>query len=118
MSIDRQQRCIRADLGFGDSSITSIHYYDELFEQLMGDLRLEEHIKQFDSRLKGLGAVEALSAFSAALLRVDRCIESRPELQSPKVLLVSAEWAESQRAASDVLAVPALQRYLDSPRGS
>lgn len=100
----------------GDHSITSIHYYDELFEQLIGDLHLEECLQQFESTLREVGAFEALSSFYAALRLLDERIETRSDLQDPKLLLSSVEWATFQTAAKQVLALPAAQPYLSAAR--
>jgi len=99
----------------GDQSVTSIHYYDELFEQLIGDLHLEECIGRFESVLREIGAFDELSAFPAALRRLDQHVETCASLQDPKVLLASEEWAEFQLAAKRVLALPAVQAYLGTP---
>ena len=96
----------------GDHSITSIHYYDELFEQLIGDLHLEECIGQFENTLRKDGAFDALSSFAAALRHLDQCIESRYDLHDAKILLASEEWAAFQYAARQVVALPAAQSYL------
>lgn len=99
----------------GDQSITSIHYYDELFEQLIGDLHLEECIGQFASALREIGAFDDLATFSASLRRLDQRVETCAGLQDPKVLLGSEEWAGFQLAAKSVLALPAAQPYLSKP---
>ena len=96
----------------GDRSITSIHYYDELFEQLIGDLHLEECIGQFENTLRKDGAFDAVSSFAVALRHLDQCIESRSDLHDAKMLLASEVWAAFQNSARQVLALPAAQSYL------
>src|SRR5690348_13036878 len=78
----------------GDHSLTSIHYYDELFEQLVGDLHLDDCIQQFAADLERHGAFKAFVEFSVALHTLDRQIESLAELRNSAALLNSREWAD------------------------
>src|SRR5579884_2321885 len=88
-----------------DYSITSIHYYDELFQQLIGDLRLDENIKHFKSKLDQHRALDSVAGFATALHYLDEQIESRAELRDPAVLLISPEWQLLKEAAAKVLVV-------------
>jgi hypothetical protein len=87
----------------GDYSITSIHYYGELFEQLAGDLHLDECVAQFEPQLRRCGIFEAVSDFALSLHRLDRSVESGSDLKSSKILLASPEWVMFQAAAQRVL---------------
>lgn len=91
-----------------DFSVTSIHHYDEPFEQLIGDLHLEENLEQFRNLLQEQGALTGVSNLLAAIRKLDGQIEKRPDLQDPAVLLKSEEWAEFRGAARRLLAIPAI----------
>jgi hypothetical protein len=75
---------------FGDTSITSIHYPDELFEQLLGDLHLEESLQDFADHLREMAAFDAIAGFARALVDLERVIKSNP-LGAPEELLRSRE---------------------------
>ena len=76
-----------------DTSITSTHCYDELMEQLLGDLHLIEHRVRFDVTLKSIDASDAISALSSALVTLEGSVNERAELRDPGALLASQEWA-------------------------
>jgi len=97
-----------------DQTITSIHYYDEMFEQLVGDLHLEESIVRFANILSASGSLETVQAFATALHELDGRIECNEELQNPRALLGSREWRSFQLAAKRVLDLPIAQKYLGS----
>jgi hypothetical protein len=94
-----------------DTSITSIHYYDELMEQLLGDLHLIEHRARFEAALKRIDALDTISAFSNSLLALQRSVTARAELRDPRVLLASQEWADLQSTALSVISAPAATTY-------
>ncbi|MFY9727737.1 MAG: hypothetical protein WB579_20390 [Bryobacteraceae bacterium] len=94
-----------------DTGITSIHYYDELIEQLLGDLRLEENAVRFSDVLKGLDVLDAVSAFTDAVLSVNQAVKQNTELQNQETLLASREWAKLQQAAMRVIESPAARAY-------
>ena len=96
----------------GDHSITSIHYYDELLEQLIGDLHLEECIGLYEGTLRKDEAFDAVSGFAAALRLLDQSVATHSDLREAKVFLASEEWAAFQNAAKQVLALPVAQSYL------
>ena len=95
----------------GDTSITSIHYYDELMEQLLGDLHLKENTVQFASALKRLDAFDAVSAFAHAVLSLERTVQENTDLHDHETLLASREWASLQAAATRVIELPAAKTY-------
>jgi hypothetical protein len=95
----------------GDHSITSIHYYDELFEQLAGDLHLDESLTKYADVLKGFDALDDLQRFATALHTLDAQIEANPDLQNPAMLLGSSEWKNFQVAAKRVLNLPIVKRF-------
>ena len=95
----------------GDKSVTSIHYYLELFEQLMGDLHLEECIGQFAEELQQIGATEAVTELAKGLRKLDERIEGNRDLQDPEKLLASPEWASFRIAARRVIELPGVKSY-------
>ena len=92
----------------GDTSITSIHYPAELFEQLLGDLHLEECLEHFAEQLRELGAFEAIAGFTSALVALEGNIKGNPTLGDPETLLASQGWSALQTAAKRVVDLPSL----------
>jgi hypothetical protein len=90
----------------GDFTITSIHYYDELLEQLLGDLHLDTSLQRFEKRLSDVGALEAVQEFARALHELDACVSGAPELQDARTLLDSREWRDFQLTAKRVTDLP------------
>jgi len=84
----------------GDKTITSIHYPSELFEQLLGDLRLEEGVEFYKDKLRELDQFEAVAAFASALLNLERNYQNNPDAEK---LLASQEWATCQLTAGRVI---------------
>ena len=95
----------------GDHSITSIHYFDELYEQVLGDNHTEELIPVFAPRIADDNAIEALSQYVAALHAVDAQIEGNPVLKDPAILLASSEWNTFRQSAKRVVELPCFQEY-------
>lgn len=91
---------------FGDSSITSIHYPDELFEQMLGDLNLEECHRHFADKLREMGAFDAVAEFTSILVDLETTIRSKPTLEDSRTLLTSQEWSVLQSAAKRVADLP------------
>jgi hypothetical protein len=58
----------------GDRSITSIHYYDELYVQLTDDLFLDGNLREFASTIGDVGTIQTLAKFSQALNILDQSI--------------------------------------------
>ncbi len=96
----------------GDASTTSIHYPDEFFEQLLGDLHLEECLKHFEDRLRKVDALEVIANFANVLVDLERTIRNNPALNTPKTLLASPEWSILQGAARRVVNLPSASRAL------
>ena len=97
----------------GDHSITSIHYYDALFEQLVSDLHLDESVQRFAGVLKRAGALEAFLTFAQALHKLDGQIEESEELQNPSALLRSQQWLDLQLAAKRVIDLPVARSRIE-----
>lgn len=95
----------------GDDSITSIISYDELFEQLIGDLHLDESIQRFAGNLHSLGALETIRGFARAVHEIESRIAATPELQNPADLLRSQEWRDFQVTAKRVPDLPVAAKY-------
>jgi hypothetical protein len=96
---------------FGDKTVTSIHYPDELFEQLLGDLNVEENVEYFRDRLKQMGVFEAVVKFTAALLEVEKANKIHPDLRDPKSFLRSDEWARVKLAAQQLIDLPTVTPF-------
>jgi len=94
-----------------EATITSIHYHDELLEQLLGDLHLEESVVQFGSALHELGALDAVRAFAGAVLDLEKAAREVTDLQNAEALLASRPWAQLQAAAGLVIELPAAKVY-------
>jgi hypothetical protein len=94
-----------------EAGITSIYCYDELMEQLLGDLHLEEHVALFANELGEWNAFDAVGAFARAALILHKTVDDDPELQSPEALLASQEWAAFQAAARPVIELPVAKGY-------
>jgi len=90
----------------GDFTITSIHYYDELLEQLLGDLHLATSLQRFEKRLSDVGALDAVREFARALHELDTRVTCTPALQEPCTLLDSREWRHFQLSAKRVADLP------------
>ncbi len=101
-----------------DRSKTSIYSYDELFEQLAGDLHIDECIKLFKICLQQVNALEVVTALAQALHKLNNCVETNTKLQNPNILLSSAEWASFQDASQRVLQLPVAQSYCSNYIGS
>jgi len=86
-----------------DKRVTSAYDFDELMEQLLDDLRVEEHVDQFKDSLQRMGALEAVTAFAAELTDLDQTVKGRPQLRDPQVLLRSPEWENLRRTAEGVV---------------
>jgi hypothetical protein len=95
----------------GETSVTSIHYFDELLEQMLGDLRLEENAAGFAEALRELGVLDAVSAFCDALVSIKQSVDKHTELQDQVVLLSSECWRTLQAAAIRVIEQPSLKAY-------
>ena len=95
----------------GETGITSIYCYDELLEQLLGDLRLGEHLVQFADALFKLGAVDAVTALWKALVSVKESVDEHRELQDQAVLLASEDWRNLQAAAMRVIELPSFKPH-------
>ncbi len=96
---------------FGDKTITSIHYPEELFEQLLGDLLSEDCLEHFQDRSQQMGIYEALLQFTEALLEAKNAINIHPNLRDPKNFLRSDEWARVKIAAQQLLDFSAVAPY-------
>jgi hypothetical protein len=95
----------------GDRSITSIHYYDELYVQLTDDLFLDGNLREFASTIGDVGTIETLATFSQALNILDQSIKANQELNDPATLLSSPQWATFREGAKKVIALPYAQPY-------
>jgi hypothetical protein len=73
----------------GDKTITSIHTFAELVEQLMGDLHLEECILRFADTLRHLGVFDSLADFARVLGELEQSARRDPTLHNPERLLRS-----------------------------
>jgi hypothetical protein len=87
----------------GETGITSAYSVDELLEQLLGDLRLQEHIQQFEVRLRRIGALEEVATFAQLLVEA---IKKDSRLESPENPMASESWKNLQKAANRVIQVP------------
>jgi len=94
-----------------DKDVTSAYDIDELLEQLLGDLRLHEHLRRFDQDLCRIGAVEAVAAFAQALLDLEKIIKSDLRLKKPENLLISSQWEGLVRLAKCITQLPAARIY-------
>jgi hypothetical protein len=95
----------------GDRTITSIYAYDELYEQLIGDMDLDSLVEQFAPKIANEEAIQTLRAFSKAIHRLDTQIDSHSKLQSSRHLLDSNAWAAFSTSASQVMATPYIQAF-------
>ena len=73
----------------GDDTITSAYDPNELLEQLLGDLRVAEHVQMFEHDLQERGAYESVATFARAVMDVESAIRSEPSLENPESLLAS-----------------------------
>jgi hypothetical protein len=94
-----------------DITITSIYAYDELFEQLVGDMHLDSLVEQFAPKIIDEETIEMLRAFAKAIQRLDAQIDSHSELQSARRLLDSTAWAAFSKSASQVIATSYVQAF-------
>jgi hypothetical protein len=95
----------------GDHTLTSIHYYDELYVQLIDGLRIDELIEEFSPRIGNQETVRALREFAGSLLTLDRSIENSPDLKDPATLLSSPQWKMFKESAQEVIDLPYFQLY-------
>jgi hypothetical protein len=90
----------------GETGITSAYSVGELLEQLLGDLRLQEHVHQFEDSLRRVGALEVIGAFAQASVDLEKAIEKHSSLERPENLMVSTHWKNLQIAAKRVIQLP------------
>jgi hypothetical protein len=95
----------------GDHTLTSIHYYDELYVQLTDGLRINELIEEFSPRLSNQETLRMLREFAASLLALDRSIENSRNLEDPAALLSSPQWKMFKESAQRVINLPDFQPY-------
>src|SRR5579862_6240149 len=95
----------------GDDSITSIYDYDELYEQITGDLLFDTSLREFAARIGDEATMQTLAGFSQALKTLDQSIEANQELRNPAALLSSREWATFRESARQVVELPYSQPY-------
>lgn len=100
----------------GDGSVTSIYSASELFEQVLGDLHLEESIAGFHSKLQSLGALEAIATVANELIRIEGVTKSAPQFEDPGVLLSSQEWISLQATAKRLVELPSVRKYRQEKR--
>ena len=98
----------------GDQSRTSVHYSDELFSQVFGDLDAETHMEEARQTL-GMhpNLVSALSHFLCSLRQLEEWIEvhvdtvtwRQGEIIPANVVAIfcSREWGEAQSAAASLV---------------
>ena len=94
----------------GDFTLTSIHYYDELLEQLLG-VPLATSLQRFEKRLSDVGAIDAVQEFAGALHELDTRVTSTPALQEACTLLDSREWRDLQLSAKRVADLPIAHQH-------
>jgi hypothetical protein len=97
-----------------DETITSAYDFNELAEQVLGDLALEEQIKRFSNELENKNALAALSAFSRAFRNVDQSTRENPALRDPSTLLNSDAWFSLRDTARSILDLPSAAPYRTS----
>jgi len=90
----------------GDRTVTSAYAPNELFEQLLGDLLLRQHVQIFEESLRHMGAYGSIVTFATALLDVEAAISTDPRLEDPARLLVSPVWVGLRTAAKPVSQLP------------
>lgn len=95
----------------GQRGITSVYSIDELFEQMMGDLHLEESIRRFRHTLEEAGALNAVMTFAERLSGIEVARKECLELEDPKLLLASQGWRTLQAIATTVVELPFAQGY-------
>ena len=95
----------------GDHTLTSIHYYDELYVQLTDGLRIKELIEEFSPRIGNRETLRVLREFAGFLLDLDRSIEKSPDLKDPATLLSSPQWKMFKESAQKVVDLPYFQPY-------
>jgi hypothetical protein len=99
----------------GDSSITSIVSYDELYEQLFDDLDSDAFEAELERHLpRDLDARVAINSFLDAIRKFDKIEATDPNMQSPTYLLSSSAWKDVQDAARRVLQLDAVKRAFRS----
>jgi hypothetical protein len=86
----------------GDSEVTSAYDVTELLEQLLGDLRFHEHVREFGGQLREIGVLEQFIAFGRALDDLKKALEGDPTLERPAVLLTSPAWHTVQDSAAHI----------------
>jgi|SRR5665213_2590042 len=99
-----------------DYSFTSIHYYDELYVQLVDGLHIDELVTEFAPRIGDQGTIASLLEFARSLHILDASIEGKPALKDPEVLLSSPEWRLFQQAARKVVKSPGAATFRDGRR--
>ena len=101
----------------GDRTITSVIHPVELFEQLLGDLDLEECAKTFADRLSAIGALDAVLNFTSALLSAEHGMNNDPSLKDdPRNFLASTEWQHVKAAAKTIVELPFAAEYRRTSR--
>ena len=101
----------------GDRSRTSVHYSDELYEQLFGDLHADEMMVEARSKLGHRPALlSALECFFRSLKRLDEWIEAHvdtgswgPQHIPPTVrdIFHSEEWQATESSAMALMSAAA-----------
>jgi hypothetical protein len=98
-----------------ETGITSAYDPDELFEQLLGDLRLKDEVQRFKDDLIQLGAFDALNALTSALIEAEGLVRGDARFADPQTLLTSPEWAAVRHAAGGVIRLPAAKALKQEP---
>lgn len=93
----------------GETGITSAYSADELLEQLLGDLRLQEHTRLFEQRLRVVGALDEVSEFAEALVGLEKALKNDSRLGRPESLLASHVWRTLQATARRIARLPAVK---------
>ena len=90
----------------GNRVITSIIDFEELYEQIFGDLDSDACLVKFGKTIDD-ETCEAVSVFLASLRVVDAKREADSELRDhPVLLLKSEEWRNASQAARAVISLP------------
>ena len=96
------------------NDITSVTDFDELYEQLLGDLDMEELERDLPNILVvDVFSREKILNFLATFREVDGKINTNKELRDPSILLKSGIWKKFQVTCAVVLELPLIQKAMN-----
>jgi hypothetical protein len=95
----------------GDKNVTSAYDFNELLEQLLGDLHLQEETHRFHHQLRQIDAFEPITEFAQQLLGLERLVSNDLRLQDPQNLLTSPGWVQLKNLAQNITQLPAAKVY-------